>query len=160
MRTPALCDTRSYAVAAVLKPRGALSRPQTLLDCSGRHALIASPHHVGFPSLQEVLAPAEAAPPQMLVTLRRFVNAESPSLEKAAADRCCGVIAEEWNRHGARVERISQKHRGDLLRITHAPGKSRPSGQLLVLGHYDTVYSTGTLARMPFRLKGGKAYGP
>src|ERR1700687_701302 len=63
MRTPALCDTRSYAVAAVLKPRGALSRPQTLLDCSGRHALIASPHHVGFPSLQEVLAPAEAAPP-------------------------------------------------------------------------------------------------
>src|SRR5882757_6053992 len=98
--------------------------------------------------------------PQMLATLRRFVNAESPSLEKTAADRCCGVIAEEWNKHGARVERISQKHRGGLLRITHAPGKSMPSGQLLVLGHYDTVYSTGTLARMPFRLEGGKAYGP
>src|SRR5712664_3445167 len=98
--------------------------------------------------------------PQMLAALRRFVNAESPSLEKDAADRCCGVIAEEWNKHGARVERISQKHRGGLLRITHAPGKSRPSGQLLVLGHYDTVYSTGTLARMPFRVKGGKAYGP
>src|SRR5437879_3437707 len=98
--------------------------------------------------------------PQMLATLRRFVNAESPSLEKAAADRCCGVIAEEWNKHGARAERISHKHRGDLLRITHAPCKSRPSGQLLVLGHYDTVYSTGTLAGMPFRLEGGKAYGP
>src|SRR6266849_10645594 len=98
--------------------------------------------------------------PQMLAALRRFVNAESPSLEKTAADRCCGVIAEEWNKHGARVERISQKHRGGLLRITHAPGKSRPSGQLLVLGHYDTVYSTGTLARMPFRLEGGKAYVP
>src|SRR6202158_320872 len=98
--------------------------------------------------------------PQMLATLRRFVTAESPSLEKTAADRCCSVIAEEWNRHGARVERIAQKHRGDLLRITHAPGKPRPSGQLLVLGHYDTVYSTGTLAKMPFRLEGGKAYGP
>src|SRR6202521_1999438 len=98
--------------------------------------------------------------PQMLATLRRFVNVESPSLEKAAADRCCGVIAEEWKKHGARAERISQKHRGDLLHITHAPGKSRPSGQFLVLGHYDTVYSTGTLARMPFRLEGGKAYGP
>ena len=71
--------------------------------------------------------------PQMLAALRRFVNAESPSLEKAAADRCCGVIAEEWNRRGARAERISQKHRGDFLRISHAPGKSRPSGQLLVL---------------------------
>src|SRR6266446_10160142 len=98
--------------------------------------------------------------PQMLATLRRLVEAESPSLEKAAADRCCGVLAAEWSKHGTRVERIAQKHCGDLLRITHAPGKSRPSGQLLVLGHYDTVYSTGTLARMPFRVKGGKAYGP
>jgi len=98
--------------------------------------------------------------PQMLATLRRFVTAESSSLEKAAADRCCGVIAEEWSRHGGRVERIAQNHRGDILRITHAPHKSRSSGQLLVLGHYDTVYSTGTLVKMPFRVKGGKAYGP
>jgi len=98
--------------------------------------------------------------PQMLATVRRFVTAESPSLEKAAADRCCGVLAEEWNKSGARVERIAQKHRGDLLRITHAPDKTRPAGQLLVLGHYDTVYSTGTLARMPFRIAGGKVYGP
>ncbi|PYY03523.1 MAG: hypothetical protein DMG69_32420 [Acidobacteria bacterium] len=44
--------------------------------------------------------------------------------------------------------------------MTYAPNKSRSSGQLLVLGHYDTVYSTGTLAKMPFRLEGGKAYGP
>jgi glutamate carboxypeptidase len=29
-----------------------------------------------------------------------------------------------------------------------------------VLGHYDTVYATGTLAKMPFRIRGGKAYGP
>src|SRR5256885_17123753 len=74
--------------------------------------------------------------PQMLATLRRFVTAESPSLEKSAADRCCGLIAEEWNRRGGRVERITQKHRGDLLRVTHAPGKSRPPGQLLLLGHH------------------------
>ena len=98
--------------------------------------------------------------PQMLATLRQFVTAESPSLEKAAADRCCGIIAAEWNKHGARVERIAQKHRGDLLRITYKPNKPRLSSQLLVLGHYDTVYSTGTLAKMPFRIKGGKAYGP
>src|SRR6266851_1613965 len=98
--------------------------------------------------------------PQMLETLRRFVTAESPSLEKAAADRCCTVIAEAWHESGARVERIAQRERGDILRITHAPGKSRPSGQLLVLGHYDTVYSSGTLQNMPFRVSAGKAYGP
>jgi glutamate carboxypeptidase len=98
--------------------------------------------------------------PQMLATLGRFVTAESPSLEKVAADRCCGIIAEVWNKSGARVERIEQKHRGDLLRVTHSPDKSSSSGQLLVLGHYDTVYATGTLARMPFRIASGKAYGP
>ena len=96
----------------------------------------------------------------MIAALRRFVVAESPSLEKAAADRCCGIIAAEWKQQGARVERIAQKHRGDILRITHAPSKSRPSGQLLVLGHYDTVYSSGTLRKMPFRVSGGKAFGP
>jgi glutamate carboxypeptidase len=98
--------------------------------------------------------------PQMLATLRQFVEAESPSLEKAAANDCCGIVAEEWLKRGARVERLAQKERGDHLRITHWPNKTRPAGQLLVLGHYDTVYSSGTLRQMPFRVSAGKAYGP
>lgn len=98
--------------------------------------------------------------PPMLATLRQFVEAESPSLEKAAADRCCGLIAEAWRKHDVRVERLAQKHRGDHLRISYWSGKARPAGQLLVLGHYDTVYSSGTLRKMPFRISRGKAYGP
>jgi glutamate carboxypeptidase len=43
--------------------------------------------------------------------------------------------------------------------VTYAP-KSLAAGQLLVLGHYDTVYSTGTLEKTPFRISGNKAYGP
>lgn len=97
---------------------------------------------------------------KMLAVLRRFVTTESPSLEKTAADRCCGVIAKEWRRRGAQVERIPQKHRGDQLRMIYAPRKLRPTSQLLVLGHYDTVYSTGTLKEMPFHISGAKAYGP
>jgi glutamate carboxypeptidase len=98
--------------------------------------------------------------PDMLRVLRRFVISESPSLEKAVADRCCTVVAKEWRKSSAHVERIPQKYRGDHLRITFATDNSRPAGQLLVLGHYDTVYSTGTLKEMPFRISGGKAYGP
>jgi glutamate carboxypeptidase len=98
--------------------------------------------------------------PDMLRTLRRFVTSESPSLEKPAADRCCIILATHWRKSGAQVERVLQKHRGDHLRVTLTPDKSRPAGQLLVLGHYDTVYSTGTLRGMPFRISGGKAYGP
>lgn len=96
----------------------------------------------------------------MLATLRRLVLAESPSPEKVPADRCCTLLATEWRKRGGRVERLAQKHRGDHLRISWWPGKSRPTGQLLVLGHYDTVYSTGTLRKMPFRISAGKAYGP
>jgi glutamate carboxypeptidase len=99
--------------------------------------------------------------PQMLSVLRTFVLAESPSLEKSPADRCCAIVAAQWRKHGAHVERLAQKHRGDHLRMTWQPQQtSRPTGQLLVLGHYDTVYATGTLAKMPFRVSAGKAYGP
>jgi glutamate carboxypeptidase len=98
--------------------------------------------------------------PQMIDTLRTFVIAESPSLEKAHADRCCGIIAAEWRKYDLLVHRIPQKNRGDHLRIVSPSKSSRAKGQLLVLGHYDTVYASGTLTKMPFRLAAGKAYGP
>src|SRR6202521_337626 len=112
------------------------------------------------PSPKEFLRRIKPRLPQMLATLRQFVEAESPSLEKAAADCCCGLIASAWRKHDVRVERLAQKHRGDHLRISYCPGKTRPAGQLLVLGHYDSVYSSGTLRKMPFRISLGKAYGP
>src|SRR3984893_2383634 len=98
--------------------------------------------------------------PQMLSVLRAFVLAESPSLEKSAADRCCAIVAKEWRKRDPSIARLAQKHRGDHLRITWQPKKSRPAGHTLVLGHYDTVYETGMLKTMPFRLSAGKAYGP
>lgn len=98
--------------------------------------------------------------PQMLATLRKFVLAESPSLEKFPADHCCGIVASQWSKRQTRVERLPQMQRGDHLRITWSPQTTRTSGQLLVLGHYDTVYESGWLAKMPYRVSGGKAYGP
>jgi glutamate carboxypeptidase len=98
--------------------------------------------------------------PQMLATLRRFVLAESSSLEKFPADHCCGIVASEWSKRKTRVERVSQTQRGDHLRVIWTPPNVRASGQLLVLGHYDTVYASGTLAKMPFRISSGNAYGP
>jgi glutamate carboxypeptidase len=98
--------------------------------------------------------------PKMLQTLRKLVTCESPSFDKTAADRCCTLIANEWRQESVRVQRITQKHRGNHLLITFEPGVARSKGQLLVLGHFDTVYSAGTLRKMPFRIARGKAYGP
>jgi glutamate carboxypeptidase len=102
----------------------------------------------------------QPALPKMIETLRRFVIAESPSLEKAYADRCCGIIAAEWRKYGLQVHRIPQKNRGDHLRIVSPSNSALAKSQLLVLGHYDTVYASGSLKKMPFRLTAGKAYGP
>src|SRR5260370_42144519 len=98
--------------------------------------------------------------PQMLSALRTFVLAESPSLEKSPADRCCTIIAEEWRKHGARVDRLAQKHRGDHLRITWQASESQAAGQLLLLGHYHTVYATRALAEMPFPIPDRQTHGP
>jgi len=70
------------------------------------------------------------------------------------------VIAAEWHKRDVQVELVEQKNRGSHLRITWAPGKTKPQSQLLVLGHYDTVYASGTLAKMPFRRAAGRVFGP
>jgi len=98
--------------------------------------------------------------PQMLEALRELTVLESPSLEKKPADRCCELLAEKWLRHGTIAQIIRQQHRGDHLRVIWKPSEGRVKSQLLILGHYDTVYPTGTLAKMPFRISGDKAYGP
>ena len=87
--------------------------------------------------------------PRMLDTLRQLTLLESPSLEKEHADRCCGFLADEWLLRGTLVQVFKQKSRrssSHRLDSHIAP----PRAQLLVLGHYDTVYPTGTLANMPF----------
>jgi glutamate carboxypeptidase len=96
----------------------------------------------------------------MVDTLRKLTVRESPSLEKEPADRCCQFLADLWVRRKTITTIIKQKHRGDQLHILWPAATARPKSQLLVLGHYDTVYPTGTLAKMPFRLKNGKAFGP
>jgi glutamate carboxypeptidase len=98
--------------------------------------------------------------PAMLETLKEFVCCESPSTEKAAADVCASLIAAAWRGRGVKVEVLEQKYRGAHLRVTHAPERFGRRSQLLVLGHYDTVYASGTLLKMPFRSAGGKVFGP
>ncbi len=97
---------------------------------------------------------------QMTRLLGRFVRAESPSFDKAAVDRFGRLVAAEWRKRGARVQFLRQTERGDHLRVELRPGRSRPQGQILVLGHLDTVYDLGALGRMPFRVRRGRACGP
>ena len=98
----------------------------------------------------------------MVAMLGRFVRAESPSDDKAAVDRFGRIVAAEWRRRGGKVSILRQRGQGDHLRVEW-PGRDatrRQAGQILVLGHLDTVYGLGTLARMAFRVARGRAFGP
>ena len=124
--------------------------------CATKGGVVASAAMKQTFSARQLLKVLRGQTTEMVECLRRVVECESPSLEKVAADRCCGVLAKEWARLGARVERVAQKKRGDHLRIVWAPAGVAVRGQILVLGHYDTVYASGTLRAMPFRVKSGQ----
>jgi glutamate carboxypeptidase len=96
----------------------------------------------------------------MVQLLGRFVRCESPSGDKAAVDRFGAMVAREWSRRGAVVKILRQRLRGNHLRVEMTVKARRDYGQILVLGHLDTVYPIGTIAKMPFRVRGGRAWGP
>jgi glutamate carboxypeptidase len=102
----------------------------------------------------------------MLRLLKRFVLCESPTDSKSAVDYFGRVVAEEWRKRGAKVTVLRRRTEGNHLRITWPPvslsGRrvSGQSKQILVLGHLDTVYEAGTIKKMPFQVRRGRAFGP
>jgi len=96
----------------------------------------------------------------MVRLLEQMVRLESPSFDKAAVDRLGRLVASEWRKRGARVALLRQHERGDHVRAELWASSAGPKGQLLVLGHLDTVYGFGTLQRMPFQVARGRAWGP
>jgi len=92
--------------------------------------------------------------------LGKFVRCESPSHHKPSVDRMGRMVAGEWRRRGARVSVLHQRNRGNHVRAEIWLGAGRPAGQILILGHLDTVHPLGTIAKMPFRVSDGRAWGP
>lgn len=97
-------------------------------------------------------------PARLLKHLRQLVEVESPSHDKTAVDRAADLVATWAGDFGFRVKRHRQKRHGDCLEISVGP--TRSTNRTLLLGHLDTVWPLGTLARMPFTEKDGKLFGP
>ena len=110
--------------------------------------------------------------PVLFSLLKRLVETESPSHDKAAVDRVGAIVAEECRRLGAKVEIHPQSKTGDHIvtrwgphprplssRSTPEGGRERGVG-ILLLSHMDTVFPLGTLIKMPFYEKDGKIFGP
>ncbi|MGC2399561.1 MAG: M20 family metallopeptidase [Acidobacteriaceae bacterium] len=110
-------------------------------------------------SYRDLKAATTKVQPQMLKMLGHLVRLESPTENRVAVNRCVTLV-EGWIRAlGGRSRRHRRESAGDLLAGHFGPVRSKEK-PLLLLGHLDTVWPLGTLKQMPFRLKGGRAWGP
>lgn len=92
----------------------------------------------------------------LLETIESLVRLESPTDDKAAVDRCGAELAGRIAAIGGRVSRIEASTAGDHLRAEFGEGPR----QVLLLGHFDTVWDVGQLDRMPLRRDGDRLCGP
>jgi len=94
---------------------------------------------------------------ETIALLRRLVELESPSEDKAAIDRLGGFIASQLREASASVEVAPQTSAGDHLIASFGHASGAP---IVTLCHIDTVWPVGTLATMPWREEDGILRGP
>jgi glutamate carboxypeptidase len=93
---------------------------------------------------------------QIVRLSRELVAEESPSTDRAALERCARVLAARLGEAGATVERVDG---GSTA--AHVLAEWRGDGPaVLLVGHFDTVWPVGQLARMPLEEKEGRLFGP
>jgi glutamate carboxypeptidase len=102
------------------------------------------------------MAAARRMSPRLCALLEELVLIESHSADKPGNDRVTRVVARELTSLGAEVTRSPQARFGDHLRACWAGTGAHG----LIVGHVDTVWPAGTLARMGYREAGGRIYGP
>ena len=91
----------------------------------------------------------------MLADLAMLVEIESPSLDLDALDASAASLAAMIERHlGGACELVPS------VAGPHVHWKGGGDPQVLILGHHDTVFPLGTLAKRPFDVTDGIATGP
>lgn len=100
----------------------------------------------------------------MIALIGEFVECESPSDHPPSVNRFVELMSERV-KDIARVRTFPGGAFGKHMRcefvLPALSKKSRKkSGQILALGHSDTVWTLGTLASMPFRRAKGRLWGP
>jgi len=97
----------------------------------------------------------------MVAMLREMVDIDSGSYNKPGIDAVGGVVRRFLEGHGLTVETLPQSRHGDCLRAS-IPGQAsgNSGGNIVLMGHRDTVFPDGETARRPFTVRDGVAYGP
>lgn len=106
-------------------------------------------------SAAQVRSALEAQHEAMIADLERFVNLESPSLERECLERSAHFLADLITRVLGTPPTLIESERGP-----HVHWKGSADTKVLVVGHHDTVFPLGTVARRPFTREGNVGRGP
>ncbi len=99
--------------------------------------------------------------PAIVQRIRALVEHESPSGDGARLDTLAQFVAAELREIGLTVTLFPHAGKGTNLLARWRGDQAEGAKQLLVVGHLDTVWPVGTLARLPFRVtEQGTAHGP
>src|SRR5882757_9786651 len=109
--------------------------------------------------VQAIIACVEAKSDWIDETLRELVRIESPSDAPKAVNDAMTFVADISRTLGGRVKRHRQRNFGHVHEIRFGPTRSAKK-PVLLLGHLDTVWPLGTLAKMPWREEDGSFWGP
>src|SRR2546423_7306335 len=109
--------------------------------------------------MESYLSFARAHEREIIALVKELVECESPSFDAPAVDRFVQLMADTLAGAG-KVKTFPGGRFGKILRCEFTlPGRKK-DGQVLALGHSDTVWSMGTLQKMPFRQADGRLWGP
>jgi glutamate carboxypeptidase len=109
--------------------------------------------------MDSLLAHAQTHAPEIAALIRQLVECESPSDSPAAVNRFVELVSDAIASFAA-VKTVSGGRFGKhLVAEMKLPGRKK-SGQVMALGHSDTVWPLGTLGGMPFREADGRLWGP
>lgn len=110
-------------------------------------------------AVDSILSEARARQKQIIALIRELVECESPSDDPAAVNRFVDLLADVAPSCATVKTFPGGRFGRHAVYEFHLPGKKK-QGQVLALGHSDTVWPLGTLRSMPFREKGGRLWGP
>jgi glutamate carboxypeptidase len=109
-----------------------------------------------MPTPADLLAACQRRHDWLVSTIEDLVRLESPSDDRAALQHAASAIAARATALGWRVRPVEPPDAGPHVRAEIGEGET----QVLLLGHYDTVWPVGQLARMPLRREQGRLHGP
>jgi len=110
-------------------------------------------------AVDSILSYVKQRQPEIIGLIRQFVECESPSDDPAAVGRFVELVSDTVAPLGRFKSYPGGKFGRQLVCEMTLPGRKK-SGQILALGHSDTVWPTGTLRSMPFREAEGRLWGP